>query len=170
MQNRKDLIDSCTIIIWLASALHAAVNFGQYPYGGFHLNRPSLNRQFMPEPDTPEYEQLKADPEKVFLHTMSNQMRTLLGVVVIERLSMHASDEVYLGQRDTPEWTTDNEALQAFERFGKKLKEIEEFVKKMNNDEKLKNRNGLVKMPYTLLYPTSKSGLTGKGIPNSVTI
>lgn len=121
MQNRKDLIDSCTIIIWLASALHAAVNFGQHPYGGFHPNRPSLSRRFMPEPDTPENEQLKADPEKVFLNTMSNQLQTLLGVVVIERLSMHASDEVYLGQRDTPEWTTDNEALQAFERFGKKL-------------------------------------------------
>ncbi|CAJ2646755.1 unnamed protein product [Trifolium pratense] len=30
MQNIKDLIQSCSIIIWTASALHAAVNFGQY--------------------------------------------------------------------------------------------------------------------------------------------
>ncbi|KAG8363823.1 hypothetical protein BUALT_Bualt19G0062300 [Buddleja alternifolia] len=34
MHTIKDLINSCTIIIWVASALHAALNFGQYPYGG----------------------------------------------------------------------------------------------------------------------------------------
>ncbi|XVE89672.1 hypothetical protein DITRI_Ditri20bG0014700 [Diplodiscus trichospermus] len=32
MQTLEDLIHSCTIIIWVASARHAAVNFGQYPY------------------------------------------------------------------------------------------------------------------------------------------
>lgn len=170
MQTRNDLINSCTILMWTTSGRHAAVNFGQYPYGGFHLNRPSMSRRFMPETGTPEYELLKVDPEKVFLNTMSSQLQTLLGIVVIERLSMHTSDEVYLGDRDMPEWTTENEALEAFERFGKKIKEIGEFVTKMNNDEKLKNRNGPAKMPYTFLYPTSESGLTAKGVPNSVSI
>ncbi|KAJ0078468.1 hypothetical protein Patl1_22622 [Pistacia atlantica] len=28
MQKREELIETCTIIIWIASALHAAVNFG----------------------------------------------------------------------------------------------------------------------------------------------
>lgn len=41
---------------------------------------------------------------------------------------------------------------------------------KMNNDEKLRNRVGPVKIPYTLLYATSEGGLTGMGIPNSVSI
>ncbi|KAM7473788.1 hypothetical protein LguiB_021031 [Lonicera macranthoides] len=38
----------------------------------------------------------------------------------------------------------------------------------MNGDKKKwKNKVGLVDMPYTLLYPSSEVGLTGKGIPNS---
>ncbi|MFS7973997.1 putative linoleate 9S-lipoxygenase [Helianthus anomalus] len=42
MYTREELIQSCTIIIWEASALHAAVNFGQYhPYGGYLPNRPA---------------------------------------------------------------------------------------------------------------------------------
>jgi len=49
MQTREELIQVCSIIIWTASALHAAVNFGQYPYGGFILNRPTLSRRLMPE-------------------------------------------------------------------------------------------------------------------------
>ncbi|KAM7473803.1 hypothetical protein LguiB_021046 [Lonicera macranthoides] len=38
----------------------------------------------------------------------------------------------------------------------------------MNGDKKRwRNRVGLVDMPYTLLYPSSEVGLTGKGIPNT---
>jgi linoleate 9S-lipoxygenase len=170
MQTRQELIDSCTIIIWIASALHAAVNFGQYPYAGYLPNRPTLSRRFMPEKGTPEYEELQSNPEKAFLKTITAQLPTLIGVALIEILSRHASDEVYLGQRDTPQWTSDTAPLEAFDRFGKKLAEIEEKIMNMNNDEKLKNRVGPVKVPYTLLYPTSDEGLTGKGIPNSVSI
>ncbi|KAI5326271.1 hypothetical protein L3X38_035345 [Prunus dulcis] len=46
----------------------------------------------------------------------------------------------------------------------------DEVITSMNNDEKLKNRVGQVKVPYTLLFPTSEGGLTGRGIPNSVSI
>ncbi|CAL5330237.1 unnamed protein product [Camellia sinensis] len=170
MQTRRELIDTCTIVIWVASALHAAVNFGQYPYAGYLPNRPTLSRRFMPEPGTPEYEELKSSPDKAFLKTITAQLQTLLGVSLIEILSRHSSDEVYLGQRDSAEWTTDDEPLEAFGRFGKKLGEIEEMIIEMNNDENLRNRVGPVKVPYTLLFPTSEGGLTGKGIPNSVSI
>uniref|UniRef100_A0A2N9GTJ4 Lipoxygenase n=1 Tax=Fagus sylvatica TaxID=28930 RepID=A0A2N9GTJ4_FAGSY len=170
MHTREELVETCTIIIWIASALHAAVNFGQYPYAGYLPNRPTLSRRFMPEEGTPEYDELKSDPDKVFLKTITAQLQTLLGVSLIELLSRHASDEVYLGQRDSPEWTFDTEPLEAFERFGKKLNEIEERIVTMNNDKKWKNRVGPVKVPYTLLFPTSEGGLTGKGIPNSVSI
>ncbi|PON76420.1 Lipoxygenase [Parasponia andersonii] len=170
MQTRQELIDSCTIIIWIASALHAAVNFGQYPYAGYLPNRPTLSRRFMPEKGTPEYVELQSNPEKAFLKTITAQLPTLVGIALIEILSRHASDEVYLGQRDTPEWTKDTAPLEAFDRFGKKLTEIEGRIISMNNDENLKNRVGPVKIPYTLLYPTSKEGLTGMGIPNSVSI
>ncbi|XP_062002399.1 probable linoleate 9S-lipoxygenase 5 [Rosa rugosa] len=170
MQTVEELIESCTIIIWTASAYHAAINFGQYPYGGYPANRPSISRRFMPKEGTPEYEQLKNNPEKAFLETVTPQLQTLLGMASIEILSRHSADELYLGQRDSQEWTTDTKILQASENFRNKLKALEERVTKMNKDDKLKNRTGPAKMPYTLLYPTSEPGLTGKGIPNSVSI
>lgn len=170
MQTREDLVETCTIIIWTASALHAAVNFGQYPYAGYLPNRPTISRKFMPEKGTPEYKELESSPDTVFLKTITAQLQTVLGIALIEILSRHSTDEVYLGQRDTPEWTADTEPLKAFDKFGKKLAEIEDRITSMNNDEKLKNRVGPVKMPYTLLFPTSEGGLTGRGIPNSVSI
>ncbi|KAJ0734422.1 putative linoleate 13S-lipoxygenase [Helianthus annuus] len=166
----QDVIDNCTIIIWVASALHAAVNYGQFAYAGYPPNRPTLSRRLMPEPNTPEYDELKDDPKKGFLKTVTPQLQSLLSVSLIEILSRHTSDEIYLGQRECPEWTMDVEPLMAFEKFGKTLKQIEEKIVKMNDDERLKNRNGLAKVPYTLLYPSSEEGITGRGIPNSVVI
>lgn len=170
MQTLKELTDSCTIIIWVASALHAALNFGQYPYAGYLPNRPTLSRRFMPKKGTPEYEEVESNPERAFLKTITAEIQTLLGVSLIEILSRHSSDEVYLGQRDTPEWTTDSPPLEAFDKFGKKLRGIEEMIVSMNSDKRLKNRTGPVEVPYTLLYPTGDVGLSGKGIPNSVSI
>ncbi|KAK4852795.1 hypothetical protein QYF36_027138 [Acer negundo] len=170
MHTREELIDSCTIIIWVASALHAAVNFGQYPYAGYLPNRPTLSRKFMPEEGTPDYAELESNPDKAFLRTITAQLQTILGISLIEILSRHSTDEVYLGQRATPEWTLDHQPMQAFQDFGNTLAKTEERILAMNNDKNLKNRVGPVKMPYTLLFPTSEGGLTGKGIPNSVSI
>ncbi|KAL2942038.1 putative linoleate 9S-lipoxygenase 5 [Bienertia sinuspersici] len=170
MHNFDELTQTCTTIIWIASALHAAVNFGQYPYAGYHPNRPTISRRFMPEPNTPEYEELKKNPDNVFLKTISSKLQSLLGISLIELLSRHSSDEVYLGQRDTQEWAADKGPLEAFEKFGKKLEEIEDKILERNKDGRWKNRVGPVKVPYTLLYPTSDAGLTGRGIPNSTSI
>ncbi|KAG6423201.1 hypothetical protein SASPL_113589 [Salvia splendens] len=153
-----------------ASALHAALNFGQYAYGGYMPNRPTVSRQFMPEPGSEDYELLKTDPDRVFFKTITARLQTLLGVALIELLSRHSSDELYLGQRDTPVWTKDAEALVAFERFGKELGMVERKMMEMNGDEKWKNRVGPTKLPYTLMYPTSEEGMTGRGIPNSTSI
>ncbi|XVF41919.1 hypothetical protein PTKIN_Ptkin01aG0319500 [Pterospermum kingtungense] len=169
MQTREDLIESCTIIIWIASALHAAVNFGQYAYGGYFPNRPTLSRRYMPEKGTPEYAELERNPEKTFFRTMTSQLQCLAGITAVEILSKHASDEVYLGQR-TPDWTTDEIPLAAFQAFSKRLGEVEGEILKLNMDKKLKNRVGPVNLPYTLLYPTGEVGLSGKGIPNSISI
>lgn len=175
MQTRDELVQSCTIIIWVASALHAAVNFGQYPYAGYLPNRPTVSRRFMPEPGTPEYDELEKNPELAFLKTITAQLQTLLGVSLIEILSRHSTDEVYLGQRDTPGWTSDNGPLDAFERFRERLIKTEKKIIEMNNDKRWKNRVGPVNVPYTLLYPNTsddskEGGLTGKGIPNSISI
>ena len=44
MQTRQELVEASVTLIWIASALHAAVNFGQYPYRGLILNRPTISR------------------------------------------------------------------------------------------------------------------------------
>lgn len=170
MQTQEELIETCTTIIWIASALHAAINFGQYPYGGYPPNRPAMSRHFMPEEGTSDYEELKSHPEKALLKIFTSQFESVLGISLVEILSRHSSDEIFLGQRDSLDWTSDTEPMEAFKRFGKNLKEVEDRITKRNKDEKLKNRVGPVKMPYTLLCPTSEEGLTFKGIPNSVSI
>lgn len=175
MQTQADLIQSCTIIIWVASALHAAVNFGQYPYAGYLPNRPTVSRKFMPKPGTPEFEELESNPDLAFLKTITAQFQTLLGVSLIEILSRHSTDEIYLGQRDTPNWTTDNQPLEAFKKFSAALIDIETRIMDRNKNRMLKNRYGPVEVPYTLLYPNTSNysregGLTGKGIPNSISI
>ncbi|CAA2967314.1 probable linoleate 9S-lipoxygenase 5 isoform X2 [Olea europaea subsp. europaea] len=175
MQTRDDLIETCTIIIWVASALHAAVNFGQYSYAGYLLNRPTISRRLLPEQGTPEYAELESDPELALLKTITAQFQTLLGISLIEVLSRHSTDEIYLGQRDTPEWTSDTTPKRAFTRFSTKLVNIEQRIALRNADKRLKNRVGPVNVPYTLLYPNTtdnsrSGGLTGKGVPNSISI
>ncbi|KAJ6356439.1 hypothetical protein OIU78_004526 [Salix suchowensis] len=154
---------------WIASTLHAAVNFGQYPCAGYLPNRPTISRRFMPELGTPEYDELAENLDVAFLKPIISQLQTLIGVSLVEILSRHSTDEVYLGQRDTLEWTLDSELLAAFERFGRKLVEIENKIMDMNNDKRWKNKVGPVQVPYTLLFPNT-TDYTGKGIPSSVSI
>ena len=110
MQTREELIESCTIIIWIASALHAALNFRQYAYGGYFPNCPTLSRKFMPEKGTCEYAKLEENLEeafsKTFFETFTPKIQFLAGISVLEILSKHTSDEVYLGKW-SHEWTID---------------------------------------------------------------
>nr|XP_007135512.1 hypothetical protein PHAVU_010G135500g [Phaseolus vulgaris]ESW07506.1 hypothetical protein PHAVU_010G135500g [Phaseolus vulgaris] len=170
MKTVQELIQSCSTIIWIASALHAAVNFGQYPYGGFILNRPTLSRRFIPEAGTKEYDEMVKSPQTAYLRTITPKREAIIDLTVIEILSRHASDEIYLGERDNPNWTSDSKALEAFKRFGSKLTEIEGKITARNTNSTMKNRYGPVQLPYTLLIPTSEEGLTFRGIPNSVSI
>ncbi|KAI3878904.1 hypothetical protein MKW92_042273 [Papaver armeniacum] len=175
MQNLSELTQSLTTIIWTASALHAALNYGQYPYAGYHPNRATMSRRLMPEPGTKEYTELVEDPDAVFLKTITSQLPALLGISLIEILSTHSADEFYLGERENPEqWTKDAAALDAFKKFGEKLKRIEDRMMEMNTEAKWRNRHGPVQVPYTLLcpynLPSYPMGLTGRGISNSVSI
>ncbi|KAL6865003.1 hypothetical protein ACP4OV_016154 [Aristida adscensionis] len=170
------LAESVATLIWVASALHAAVNFGQYGYAGFMPNRPTRCRRFVPQPGSPEMAQLEADPERFFLEMVPDRFTTTLGLALIEVLSNHTSDEVYLGQRPTAAWTDDGEVLQLMDRFREELRQVEKRVEERNRDPGLRNRRGPARVPYTLLYPDvgnvagKEKGITGKGIPNSVSI
>lgn len=62
------------------------------------------------------------------------------------------------------------QVIVAFERFSIKLADIDEIIRGRNADAKLKNRLGAAQLPYNLLRPSSKPGVTAMGIPNSITI
>ncbi|XP_017407059.2 seed linoleate 9S-lipoxygenase [Vigna angularis] len=170
MQSFSDVVENCTTIIWIASALHAAVNFGQYPYGGYIMNRPTQSRRWIPKAETQEYDEMTKNPQEAYLKTITPKYQAVVDLSVLELLSTHASDEVYLGQRNSLDWTAHQEAKDLFRRFTDDLRKIENEISDRNSNEGLKNRTGPVKMPYTLLLPTSKPGMTFRGIPNSVSI
>ncbi|KAG0566967.1 hypothetical protein KC19_7G100500 [Ceratodon purpureus] len=169
----ESLAYTLTTIAWIASCHHAAVNFGQYPYGGYMPNRPSMTRKLIPEEGTLEYELLK-DPkqwERAFLDTISNQSQATIVMGTLEILSTHAVDEEYLGQRVSPNWSNDPKVLDAFAKFSQKIADVEKLIGERNSDKSLKNRTGPVQLPYGLLLPNSPTaGLTGKGVPYSISI
>ncbi|KAM6595207.1 hypothetical protein CsatA_005731 [Cannabis sativa] len=166
MKTFNELVESCTIIIWISSALHAAVNFGQYSFAAFYPNRPTLSRQFMPTGGTT----LGADDEEsYFLSTFTSKKQSLEMIYLIAQLSSHESDEVYLGKNEDVDWTSDKKALDAFKKFQTQLRAIEDDITTKNQNHE-KNRCGPIQFPYTLLFPTSEPGITAKGIPNSISI
>ncbi|KAH9301871.1 hypothetical protein KI387_013454, partial [Taxus chinensis] len=176
METIAELEKTLTTIIWVASALHAATNFGQYAYSGYMPNRPAVSRRFIPEEGTEDFEELVNSRDTAFLKTVSNKFQATMGMSIIEILSRHSTDEVYLGQSASPRgWTCEERVLNAFDRFGGRLMEIEKNISERNEDKAFNNRRGPAQVAYTLLYPNTsdvsgKGGMTGKGIPNSVSI
>ncbi|PKI61081.1 hypothetical protein CRG98_018526, partial [Punica granatum] len=56
LNTTDDLIQIVTTIMWVTSGHHAAVNFGQYHYGGYFPNRPTIARTKIPLEDPTEPE------------------------------------------------------------------------------------------------------------------
>ena len=114
------------------------------------------------------------DPDKYYLNMLPERFETALSIALAHILSQHSSVEVYLGQRPL-RWTDNNEVQQKFEKFNENLKEIEKKISERNANPMFRNRWGTAKIPYKLLQPDrsndgSKTGITGKGIPNSICI
>ncbi|KAL4355973.1 hypothetical protein HN51_027345 [Arachis hypogaea] len=171
----SSLVESLTTLIWVASAQHAAINFGQYAYNGYPPNRPTLCKKFVPMEGTIQFGEFLKDPDKYFLKMLPNRFEMSLVVALFDVLSRHTSDEVYLGCQLSPGWI-DSESIQnRFAEFKEELKEIQARILERNRDPKLKNRRGPAKIDYTLLYPDtssswSRTALTCRGIPNSISI
>ena len=107
LQTVEDLIQSCSIIIWTASALRAAVNFGQYPYGGYIVNRPTLARRFIPEEGTKEYDEMVKDPQKAYLRTITQRnndpsLKSRHGPVQLPYTLLHRSSEEGMSFKGIP--------------------------------------------------------------------
>ncbi|XP_039159416.1 linoleate 13S-lipoxygenase 2-1, chloroplastic isoform X2 [Eucalyptus grandis] len=172
LKTPSDLIHIITTIVWVASGHHAAVNFGQYTYAGYFPNRPTIARINMPHED-PKEEELKLfwnKPEVTLLTCFPSQIQATKVMAILDVLSNHSPDEEYLGQDPEPAWKQEPTIHAAFERFNGRLKELEGIIDARNNDPKFKNRNGAGVVPYELLKPFSEPGVTGKGVPYSISI
>ena len=96
----------------------------------FDINR---KIRLIPEKGTLEYDEIEKNPKKAYLRIIMQKNENLIDLSVIEILSTHASDEVYLGQR-IPYSTSNLVALEAFERFRERLTEIEKNILEKNHD------------------------------------
>ncbi|KAJ0987333.1 hypothetical protein J5N97_005689 [Dioscorea zingiberensis] len=160
-----------TTLIWLASAQHAALNFGQYPLGGYVPNRPPLMRRLVPVEGDPEFDHFRSDPHRFFLSAMPSLLQTTQFMTVIDTLSTHSKDEEYIGERrQTYTWTGDEEIVERFHEFAAEIKRIEGEIERRNTDPTLRNRCGAGVLPYELMAPSSGPGITCRGVPNSVSI
>lgn len=171
MKEVSELEETLTTLIWLASAHHAAVNFGQYAYAGYMPNKPTKGRKLIPEEGDHEHHLMLSNPEVFFMQAVSTRIQAVIVMATLEILSTHATDEEYLGQRtESPFWSSDERVLGVFKKFASCLSEVEANIIKRNQDPSLLNRRGAANIPYTLLSPFSPQGLTGRGIPNSTSI
>ncbi|XP_021294379.1 lipoxygenase 3, chloroplastic-like [Herrania umbratica] len=167
----NDLVSILTTIIWVASAYHAAVNFGMYPYGGYFPVRPPFMRRLLPNERDPDHASFFADPEGYFLASLPCLSEMLHYISVLHILSTHSADEEYLGDRkDLSNWAGDPQILEAFYKFSMEMRRIEKEIEKRNADPKLRNRCGAGVSPYELLLPSSGPGATCRGVPTSASL
>ncbi|XP_019200459.1 PREDICTED: lipoxygenase 6, chloroplastic [Ipomoea nil] len=172
LNTKHDLSAILTTIIWVASGQHAAINFGQYPFGGYVPNRPTLMRRLIPQEQDDDYQNFLLNPQQTFLSSLPTQLQATKVMAVQDTLSTHSPDEEYLHQLHQLHSSsiTDPHVLNLFATFSAKLEEIEDTINRRNKDENLKNRNGAGIPPYQLLMPSSPPGVTGRGVPNSISI
>ncbi|KAB2613081.1 linoleate 13S-lipoxygenase 3-1 [Pyrus ussuriensis x Pyrus communis] len=171
LSTADDLVSILSTLIWLASAQHAALNFAQYPYGGYVPNRPPLMRRLIPEEGDPEYANFISDPQKFFLSALPSVLEATKYMAVVDTLSTHSPDEEYLGERQQPStWSGDADVVEAFYKFSAEIREIEKEIDRRNSDPNLKHRCGAGVLPYELLVPSSDPGITCRGVPNSISI
>ncbi|KAG5227600.1 hypothetical protein OIU77_022285 [Salix suchowensis] len=170
LKTPHNLIDILTTIIWVASAHHAAVNFGQYTYAGYFPNRPTIARIKMPteDPTDEDWNRFLEKPEAVLLETYPSKLQATTIIAALYVLSYHSPSEEYIGEHIEAAWADDPTIRTAFEMFNRRLKELEEIINERNANPELKNRNGAGIVPYELLKPFSKPGVTGKGVPYSI--
>ena len=172
LKTQDDLIGVVTTIAWVASGHHAAVNFGQYGYGGYFPNRPTTSRKKMPveEPTEDELKEFYEEPEKTMLKTFPSKKQATTVMFTLDLLSAHSPDEEYLGENPEASWVHEPVIYAAYERFKGKLQYLEGVIDERNLNVSLKNRAGAGVVKYELLKPISGPGVTGMGVPYSVSI
>ncbi|GFP87005.1 linoleate 13s-lipoxygenase 3-1 chloroplastic [Phtheirospermum japonicum] len=167
LSTQNDLIKILTTIIWTVTGQHAVLNFGQYSYCAYTPVRPPFMRKLLPSDHDPDF---LVDPKSYFLSALPSLTQAAQYATVLDTGSGHSPDEEYIGQRkDLMSWSSEPEILEAFDKFSSDMKAIEGEIERRNSDPRLRNRCGAGAYPFELLIPSSESGTTTRGIPNSVT-
>ncbi|KAL6520796.1 hypothetical protein OROHE_016977 [Orobanche hederae] len=134
----EDLSSILTMLTWLASAQHAALNFGEYV-----PNRPPLMRRLIPNENDPEYAIFLSNPQKYFFCALPSLLEATKFMAVFDTLSTHSPDEEYLGERQHQSiWSGDAEVIEAFYEFSAEVNRIEKEIERRNSDPKLRTRAG----------------------------
>ncbi|XP_077575061.1 polyunsaturated fatty acid lipoxygenase ALOX15B-like isoform X2 [Stigmatopora nigra] len=131
-----DLIKFVTMVIFTCSAQHAAVNSGQYDYGGWMPNAPSTLRQ------PPPSEKWKAT-HVTLCETLPNKGVTGDGLGTTFLLSRPTTDFIPLGQFPEEHFT---------EESPRQLQDV--FLNELQClSSKIQTRNKGLRIPYTYLDP-----------------
>ncbi|XP_029020092.1 hydroperoxide isomerase ALOXE3-like [Betta splendens] len=125
-----------TMVIFTGSCQHAAVNSGQYDYGGWMPNAPSTLQ--LPPPT-----RKGTTSEKTMLQTLPDISTTVQGMATMWLLSKQSSDFVPFGQYPE-EHFSERIPCQLIKAFQAELKELSSDIRA---------RNSTLKLPYPYLDP-----------------
>ncbi|XP_035256311.1 polyunsaturated fatty acid 5-lipoxygenase-like isoform X1 [Anguilla anguilla] len=145
LKNREQLIEYLTIIIFTASAQHAAVNFGQFHWNSWIPNCPSTMRK---PPPTKKGVATTA----YIIESLPDRGRTCWHLGASWALSRFQDNELFLGMY-TDKHFVEMPVKEAMEKYRKKLAEVVRLIQARNKGKNL---------PYCLLSPDR--------IPNSVAV
>lgn len=145
VKSREELIEFLTVVVFTASAQHAAVNFGQYDWCSWIPNAPSTMRQ------PPPTQKGQADVNLI-IQSLPDRGRSSWHLGAVWALSQYQENELYLGMYPD-EHFVEKPVRAAMESFRKKLAQISSAIKRRNEGKKL---------PYYNMSPDR--------IPNSVAV
>uniref|UniRef100_A0A673J5I8 Arachidonate 5-lipoxygenase-like n=1 Tax=Sinocyclocheilus rhinocerous TaxID=307959 RepID=A0A673J5I8_9TELE len=145
LKTREQLVEYLTLVIFTASAQHAAVNFGQYDWFAWIPNSPSTMRK------PPPTQKGQVDM-KYIMESLPDRGRSSWHLGAVWALSQYQDEELFLGVYPDKHFT-EQSVIEATKTFRKKLGEVTNIIK---------SRNEKLKLPYWYLSPDR--------IPNSVAI
>ncbi|XP_034043739.1 hydroperoxide isomerase ALOXE3-like [Thalassophryne amazonica] len=131
-----ELIKFVTMVIFTGSAQHAAVNSGQFDYGGWMPNSPSSLQH-------PPPTKKGTTSEATMLQTFPDVNVTAQGMATVWLLSHQSSDFVPLGNYPEEHFTEEIPRML--------IKDFQEELKNLSQAIKLRNKG--LEVPYTYLDP-----------------
>uniref|UniRef100_W5MSR6 Arachidonate 5-lipoxygenase a n=1 Tax=Lepisosteus oculatus TaxID=7918 RepID=W5MSR6_LEPOC len=141
----EKLIEYLTVVIFTASAQHAAVNFGQYDWCSWIPNSPPTMRR-------PPPTEKGVTTIEFIIESLPDRGRSCWHLGAVWALSQFQENELFLGMYPD-EHFIEKPVKQAMARFRKNLDEVASIIKERNKNKKL---------PYYYFSPDR--------VPNSVAV